>query len=187
MYKCDDGWICADVKSRRREFTDCTAVDISIHNTSKVSEAPWHFKHIWFVEQLWARHPPPPHLPPPPPPAPLPQGCLLQKHLWVQTESVRLDPRDTNTIATGANWELNERKNQLCQNPLLTISAGEGAFSCFCCGWLFWEWHPRQLGLFVWLLSSVLIVTARRGITTNIIWSSVSFTADKLRGHEVET
>lgn len=46
----------------------------------------------------------------------------------------------------GTEW----KKNQLCQNPLLTISSGEGAFSCFCCAWLFWRCRPRQLGLFVW-------------------------------------
>lgn len=67
-------------------------------------------KYIWFVEspeQLGAQHPPPPP----------PLGCLLQKAFVGSNRNVRLDPRDTNTIATGANWELNERKINYAKTP----------------------------------------------------------------------
>ena len=94
------------------------------------------------------------------------RAVCRKKHLRVQTGTLDYT-QGTQTPARnrsklGAEW----KKNQLCRTPLLTISAGEGAFSHFCCAWLFWEWHPRQLGLFVSLLSSVLIAAAQRGSLT---------------------
>lgn len=111
--------------------------DISIWNASGFVEAR---------EQLL----PPPH----------PQGCC--KSISKQEHKIRAwgHKQHRNRSKLGSRMK---EKNQLCQNPLLTISAGEGAFFCFCCSWLFWEWRPGQPRLFVCLLSLALIVDAQRG------------------------
>lgn len=163
--------------SRQHKLTDCTAVDIfsptwvkslrhsdiSIWNTSGLSRILSNFEPGNLL-------------------LPLRAVCCKSICGFKQKREIRPEghKHHRNRSKLGNEW----KKNQLCQNPLLTISAGEGAFSCLCCGWLFWEWHPRQLGLFVWLLSSELIVTARWGILTNAL-----FTGDKhkLTGHRVET
>lgn len=102
--------------------------DISIWNTSAYVEPR---------EQLLALHPPPP----PPPPA---RGCLLQKR-FKQERQIR--PKRHKHHRSRSKLETEWKENQLCWNPLLTISAGEGAFFCFCRGWLFCEWRPRQPAL----------------------------------------
>lgn len=105
--------------------------DISIWNTSAYVEPR---------EQLPALHPPTP----PPTPSPPPRGCLLQKR-FKQERQIR--PKRRKHHRSRSKLEAEWKENQLCRNPLLTISAGEGAFFCFCRSWLFCEWRPRQTAL----------------------------------------